>query len=87
MSGRIIYVPPDPAPPTTHSCEPPILDATGGVGWVEEVSTVWECECGKTYVLKDMRCGVAWSKEGLFERLMRERHTQPRPSDKRSGYV
>lgn len=79
MTGRIVYMPAPPVYP--HVCQPPTDDEFGCFPMLPEtdpqepapVGTVWQCECGATWVASSAREGDCWRRESRWARWRRTR--------------
>lgn len=78
MSGRVIHEAPEPAGCYPLCSRPKPVQVVGReMTTVHYPGTVWECGCGRTWVLRDSPDGAGWEPEGRFRRWRRLRRHAP----------
>lgn len=67
--------------PTPHRCQPPVNGASGLLYAAAPLGSVWECECGKLWrVRNDVDLGPAWFKAGWLTRRKYSQRERANPN-------
>lgn len=70
MSGRFIFKAELPVVP--HRCDPPYYDPGDLTEADAPLGSIWQCNCGRTWVVTKSRSGLlCWTPEGRIRRFIR----------------